>query len=126
MERKKEDLFVEREKAIAESLLRLSDQGTKSLAKIEIDIPVYAAGILAFEKRMNFLASRSDKKRIKPHSTTLSDSVNDFLLLSRSIKGTRAKQLTEICKDGVKNAIDRKRFPFNIFGGGDDEKPIQR
>jgi hypothetical protein len=100
--------------AVAVSLDRMSAHEIESLAFIESDMPAHCAALRTFEIRFNSILPK--------HSVwdwTLTNGTTQVLLISRSRKHARGKQITKICEQGVRHK--EKSFLSGLFGDDEDD-----
>ena len=106
------------QESTARSLDRMSEHPEEGLGHVENEIPPLIAGIRSFEQRLNNLGKKEalvkDWQPLYPDDWSLTQATNQFLLLSRSKKGWRGKQVTEIVREGVK--APKKRFLDQFWG----------
>lgn len=100
--------------AVAASLDRMSAHEIESLAFIESDMPAYCSALRTIEGRLNSLIPKHAAR-----DWTMTAGTTQFLLISRSRKHARGKQITKICEQGVRHK--ERSFLSGLFGQDEDD-----
>lgn len=93
----------------------------ESLSHIDGEAPRFIAWLRSWEAELNALTIQGFKEPLYPLDWTLTNFSNQFLFLSRSVKGRRAKQIADICQEGVKQRPSRRSLLGGILSDDEDD-----